>query len=470
MSGENGSVDPDYKPDSSDDEEPEKKMDKQKLAAKEDRAAKKKVAQMQDVISVKKHFAAFLKQEEIEALPGVDSSKGKREVLVPTYVGALNRNIKQNGMLSIMIMLAKEAENYYRMKLANPSRPLAFVLFTSVIDKNEKIPGIEGAKFLYEEGNDTNFVCTGMERGRIVWKPNTRAPASAVCFVRADDPDNPKLKWMWFFVTSAGAAIEYMHRTCEKEGWGRPIIAILGYDMLQAGLTIQKTVDNYHYCPRYLALATSEFMPLDAQLQIAGRTFFDFYPAKLERAVLPSKEEWPIDVLGSEGLVERLQDYSNMEKVLSRAGKSAMYKAIHSNFIASVVQANTRGGQGVVGSRGGALTPLLGFTPFEYKRRLQAHVDKKNKMLGKNVNNLADQLEELKKYEESTEINDGEAPSIRAEEKRLARSEKHKQELQSGGAQCGVLARDDVTMTDADVDAATEVTAEDEDEVMSEAP
>ena len=227
----------------------------------------------------------------------------------------------------------------------------------------------------------------------------------------------------------------------------RPIVAILGYDMLKAGLTIQKSVGDYHYCPRHLALATSELMPLDAQLQIAGRTFFDFFPAKQREAVRPSAEEWPIDVLGSVGLVERLKDYSNMEEVLSRAGNAPMYKAIHSSFMASVVQANTRGGQGVVGSRGGAITPLLGFTPFEYARRLKIHLDQKKKRLGKNVAaDLEAQLQKLESAEANAEMDAGEASTIQQAEKDKAQLE---------GAQCGEasqcceLAQPDVEMQDA---------------------
>ena len=437
--------DPAYVADSSDEEADKADDAKQKP---EQLREKLKQQQKEDAESVQKHFAAFLEERELSAARDVQGEEP--QFLVPTYVGALNRTVQKNGMLSIMMMLADQARVHYAK--GEEKRPLAFVLFTSVINSKDKIPGI--SEDAYKEGDSGASVCIGAQNGKSQqnWSRESKeTPKSAVCFECSFNKvkGNMKMSWKWFFVSSAGAAIDYMHAVAgnKKE---RPMVAILGYDMLKAGLTIQKSVDNYHYCPRHLALATSEFMPLDAQLQIAGRTFFDFFPAKLRTAVCPSKEEWPIDVLGSEGLVERLKDYSNMEEVLSRAGNSAMYKAVHSSFMASVVQANTRGGQGVVGSRGGAITPLLGFTPYEYARRLKIQVDQKKKRLGKNVGaDLDAELQKLESAEANAEMDAGEASKIE-------QAEKETKQAQLQGAQCGLVAPD-VVMKDAD--AATESAA-----------
>ncbi len=432
-----------YAPDSSDEET--ERTDEWREKARQLVETQKQDRQ-KDVESVQAHFDAFLKEGEFLAQRDVNAKQP--QFLVPTYVGALNSTIQKNGMLSIMLVLSEVAKKHH--KDVNEKRPLAFVLFTSVIEKSTKIPGIPEDS--YVEGGNGAVVCTGAKDGKPQhdWKKVSKdTPRSAVCFQCSIQKKKGKTEtsWEWFFVSSAGAAISYMHAVAGAMNV-RPIVAVLGYDMLKAGLTIQKSVGNYHYCPRHLALATSELMPLDAQLQIAGRTFFDFFPAKQREAVPPSAEEWPIDVLGSVGLVERLKDYSNMEKVLSRAGNAPMYKAIHSSFMASVVQANTRGGQGVVGSRGGAITPLLGFTPFEYARRLKIHLDQKKKRLGKNVAaDLEAQLQKLESAEANAEMDAGEASTIQQAEKDKAQLE---------GAQCGEasqccgLAQPDVEMQDAE--------------------
>ena len=117
-------------------------------------------------------------------------------------------------------------------------------------------------------------------------------------------------------------------------------IAILGYGMLSAGLTIQSIVrspknhnklkkkaksqdrqaidkeelkvEGYDriYCARYLALATSDDASLDKQLQIAGRTF-----AELKNHEAP--KNWHIETLGVENIVDTLVQYSEMESLLS---------------------------------------------------------------------------------------------------------------------------------------------------------
>jgi hypothetical protein len=121
------------------------------------------------------------------------------------------------------------------------------------------------------------------------------------------------------------------------EDFGIVKIAILGYGMLSAGLTVQtiiqaplnsnlvqrraknakrKTVDgsdgtyNRIYCAKYLALATTTTSSLDKNLQLAGRTF-----AELKEHKAPLN--WKIQVLGVTDIVDTLTQYSNMEEILA---------------------------------------------------------------------------------------------------------------------------------------------------------
>lgn len=88
--------------------------------------------------------------------------------------------------------------------------------------------------------------------------------------------------------------------------------------MLAAGLTVQQYMETEDtrtlYCPGYIAMATNDQSPLDLQLQMAGRSFVD-----MRDIAVP--QDWKIQMLGVQGIVERLLSYSEMEKKLARVGK-----------------------------------------------------------------------------------------------------------------------------------------------------
>jgi hypothetical protein len=80
--------------------------------------------------------------------------------------------------------------------------------------------------------------------------------------------------------------------------------AILGYNMLQAGLTLQYTATNSagiqrRYLPNYVACKTSTTTSIDTALQVVGRSFVDF-----KNVEVPSS--WRINLLADELLHNKL--------------------------------------------------------------------------------------------------------------------------------------------------------------------
>ena len=112
--------------------------------------------------------------------------------------------------------------------------------------------------------------------------------------------------------------------------------AVLGYNMLQAGLTLQHTHRGNseipgdltrRYCPRHFATSISNNAPLDSTLQLVGRAFVDF-----KDVCVPDK--WSIELLGEETLIERLSLYSKSELHLAKVPSGlATYSAIKKAFL-----------------------------------------------------------------------------------------------------------------------------------------
>ena len=237
---------------------------------------------------------------------------------------------------------------------------------------------------------------------------NDGNPTSLVCFVY--DPQHnsntePKPKFDAFLASSAEEAIGRVWNFYRMKK-----VAILGYGMLQAGLTVQTVIkatrpvkspespapkpaynlrtrrpkaeipgygnaDNMEsysriYCPQYGALATAENAALDAQLQIAGRAFVE-----LKNTVAPT--DWGIELLGVAGMPDRLQRYSAMEERLadintsekSQDEKLTLYRALKESFNSELMVKNTSGTLGVVGVRRGDFASILGLTAEAAERR-----------------------------------------------------------------------------------------------------
>lgn len=194
-----------------------------------------------------------------------------------------------------------------------------------------------------------------------------------------------------FLAPNAEVAIEAVWREFQI-----PKIAIMGYGMLQAGLTVQsviKSPKNHSlikprnkngkiaplkkgtptylriYCPQYVALATASNAALDAQLQIAGRAF-------VELKGTPKPKGWRIKMLGVENIVSRLTNYSAMERTLAEINDGdeslKLYEALKQKFNATMMEENLEGTLGVVGVRRGDFGNILGLTAEAAARRAKA--------------------------------------------------------------------------------------------------
>ena len=167
-----------------------------------------------------------------------------------------------------------------------------------------------------------------------------------------------------------------------KEAWNThqiSKIAILGYGKLKAGLTLQTVMTGPSpispdpkttriYVPQYISLATADDAALDAQLQIAGRSFVE-----LKGETAP--DAWQIRLLGVTGMVERLKRYSAMEKILAEIEGKRVYEALKKGFPATLLvdKFQTSRGEGyVVGTQRGDFNGILGLTPTAAKARAKA--------------------------------------------------------------------------------------------------
>jgi hypothetical protein len=190
--------------------------------------------------------------------------------------------------------------------------------------------------------------------------------------------------------TGAKEAINFVKENLEgvKVWDGGPVdkFAILGYNMLKAGLTVQTVIEKdekrYFYCPGYVALATNDQTPLDAQLQIAGRSFVD-----MKDLAVP--DDWKIQMLAVKDAVPRLQSYSRMEKKLASVGKKEeateesterpintrgkkLYELLRDSFNVDMMLESGLESLGKIGTRRGEFGNVLGLDKQEAIRRGKA--------------------------------------------------------------------------------------------------
>ena len=367
-----------------------------------------------DISSVSDHFEEWMKTEEKnidewrniedgseEAAPGPQGNVN----LVPMYIGALNNDISDTGMVSFIRMFGeiahKNAQEALPRRLDGISDKtiaqrrekygVAFVLFTTALTNRQDV--VDSAIKLHDTPDPVKDAgLSDAEQEAILQKlklPNrTSSPLatqkstpsacepvaeskkmSALCCIY--DPHNPKNFTLSkdkepffeaFFVSAADVAIESAWDTL-----GINKVAVLGYGMLQAGLTLQTVVERTDapkriYCPKYVALATAENAALDAQLQIAGRSF-------VEIKGLPAPTGWKIEFLGVEGRVEALQRYSEMEEALARIAGKRVYEALKDGFGYKMMVANSLKTLGVVGTQRGDFSSILGLTPTDALKR-----------------------------------------------------------------------------------------------------
>ena len=337
-----------------------------------------------DKLSIDLHFLDWLENQNEDF---VHNFKGEKQVmaetndkLVPMYLGALNSKVKDEHMVSFVRhfgMLChnrtKEKRRSGRTRSSNEPDDtktltkdygVAFLMYQSIF-KNRQIIEEKTSKYgdpirFYLEDGDTDedgkrdngeidgedgVPDTGWTPGEGV-KSETRYSLAAFIYnpnftknlsSNADSQkENAEPAFRVILFPNAKTAISALWQDYQISK-----IAILGYGMLSAGLTIQTVIRapldvsknkkrekdaereeiadadikgaagyNRIYCANYLAIATSNDSSLDKQLQIAGRTF-----AELKNHAAP--KNWHINVLGVPNIVDTLTQYSEMESILS---------------------------------------------------------------------------------------------------------------------------------------------------------
>lgn len=494
-------ADPDYSSgdDSEDEEEAKARKAELKEAKRKETAAQRakreeeerlnKMRAAEDAESIKQHFLDFM---DAKSLP-VAAQNGSTYTMVPTYIGALNANISDRGMSSVLRMLGKTAHARAKSKKLGEKKTgveeggVAFVLYTSTMNKREDVskdkikivgdkssPKAEEMQVEEDEGEeDIDALNVGELRDRLRQREvpfRSKTPKSELVELlrdaieaeqdlttksakelkeiarelglptsggkdslkarieehrskkaggddeEAEEEDLPELDklsgaaggsyspcegaasdaskkmsalvcvydpvankdvqeteepfYHAFFVSNADVAISNAY--FGKEGVrprGVSKIAVLGYNMLAAGLTVQSVLNTgpegvFNFCPAFVALATAENAPLDTQLQIAGRSF-------VELKETDAPPEWKIQLLGVKGMVDRLNRYSEMEEVLANIKDTKMYEALKESFTADLMSENSMGTLGVIGTRRSDFGSVLGLTPEEAKKKAE---------------------------------------------------------------------------------------------------
>jgi hypothetical protein len=445
-----------YNPDLDSDEDQEEEKQKAdeaaaKKAGKAPKKKKKKTAEERrqeaeesqrkidaDVFSISAHFEEWHGISLLRDLNEIKQIPGNRDGLsiVPTYLGALVRDISDTGMVSFVRHFSRIAHqtamragvfgNYVDAQYnqngtlkagtgkvtgakRNPtsdddqSYGCTWILFTSAIRNlrdvkasNVNISQDELPKRYTEpdpaKGGGRKKAapppgCSGVQDG-------VKKVTSALVFTYLPSVENNKSVGFGgepvltcFLASTADVAIKWAlnmkHKNDEQANVPSPVtkIAILGYGMLQAGLTVQVfakhpvTKVDLVYCPQWIALATSADASLDAQLQIAGRSFVE-----LKGKVAPTPAQFPIFMLGVERCVQRLKDYSAMENKLARVKGIRMFMALKDpdvfdkDFMAGQQGENKLG---VVGVRRGDFGQILGLTAATAQKRVKDAEDRR---------------------------------------------------------------------------------------------
>ena len=394
---------------------------------KKEKARKLEEKVANDIDSVQDHFNEWLAlpdaQEQDVNYPSwwlaqeprspVKTKEGRPINLVPMHIGALNNEVSDSGMASFVRTFGVLAhQNAKKNSGTAPPRPgskfeaakaqrrrthgVVFVLFTSTLKTREhvirsKIKMVDAPDPVKDpnekQKQGPSIIRVGENDAKSSAGPppacepaSARKKYSALCCIY--DPqhplhtDLPSGSEPFFEVTLVPAAEDAVKYAFEKYNISK--ISILGFNMLKAGLTVQTVIDQRTddeekkpvgplriYCPKYVALATAENAALDAQLQIAGRSF-------VELKGMPAPTNWKIQFLGVQGRVEALQRYSEMEERLARISGKRVYEALKEGFGARMMVANSLGTLGVVGTQRGDFGSILGLTPADARRRANA--------------------------------------------------------------------------------------------------
>ena len=335
-----------------------------------------------DVELIKDHFmdwAKNAKPELVETLRGTNEGTSvldESTYICPMYLGMLNPDVKRDGMIAFAVLFANE---YHKslVDLANKARiksqkqntwssfttethAIAFLVFQSAMQKTEDFVS-EGAQ------TKVNFV---EEQDTELQTFPTNGAKVATCFVydpECNEYTSSEPKFYAFFADSADTAIQKLVGGLERLG-NRKVekVAILGYQKLQAGLTVQTSVTKYktqgisaQFCVSHVATGYNDNTSMDTYLQMVGRAFADLKS-------IPAPSKWKIKLLGVQGAVNDLKKYSEMETILAEAkieegSKGKLYQVLKSVSMRHAL-AERVSSLGLVGIRRVRISEILGAT------------------------------------------------------------------------------------------------------------
>ena len=411
-----------------------KKKAKKTAAEKKAEAEAKQARVDADTASVTEHWeewhgSPYSAMRDLNQIKGIEDTEGAAGLmLVPTYLGALNADISDTGMVSFVRHFSKVAHatavrsgafgdwvppEYAKAsgnvkagtnKFKSVSDPTpaqdqqfgcTFILFTTAISNLKEVKDSKvntAQQRLDKRYTNPSAPSKGGKKAAQAVTPCDgvsgvkNVTSALVCTYLPSLAGNKGLvpgsepELDIFLASTADVAInwalQYRHKNVAT-GAPAPVtkVAILGYGMLQAGLTVQVFAQHpiskrtLVYCPQWLALATSADAALDAQLQIAGRAFVE-----LKNQVAPTPAQWPIYYLGVGGAVQRLNDYSAMEEKLARVKGLRMFMALKDPLVFGKDFMSSQSGDnklGVVGVRRGDFAQILGLTAKTANERLK---------------------------------------------------------------------------------------------------
>jgi hypothetical protein len=345
-------------------------------------------------------------EKDLNDIKQVAATQGlARHNIVPMHIGALNNEISDTGMASFVRYFGKAAHQnavnagiFGKTKTkktpitADASRySCLFILFTTAISTMDQVL-MSNIQVVGEEGNNGRDKKAKTRLRAVKRKPvldGERAPSplppeskttAALCCIYSPvnnvatlDGEEPVFEV--FLASSADFAIREA-ANYKYQSFSTPVrrVSILGYGMLEAGLTVQVYIPPNEvepiartYCPKYLALATSAQAALDAQLQIAGRSFVE-----IKGQVAPTTEQWQVQMLGVKNAVKTLVEYSGMESLLSKIKPVRMYQALKDPEVfdnSLIAKQKGKNKLGVVGVRRGDFGQILGLTAATAQKR-----------------------------------------------------------------------------------------------------
>jgi hypothetical protein len=178
------------------------------------------------------------------------------------------------------------------------------------------------------------------EEGNIVWKLSyvENSKYSVLCFIyhkhnQSASASSPVVLGH-FYAKSPQDAIRYLHDKSPIEVI--PKIAILGYNLLRAGLTVQTSAkrgaSDISYLVQYVMLHTDRIPQMNEVYQMAGRAF-----AELQGRTRPSL--WKIHVLSSASnngtVVNKMIRYAALEDRLAHAEPATVLEVLRKQVFLS---------------------------------------------------------------------------------------------------------------------------------------